>query len=189
MSNQGICVVGIDPGLDGGIALITLGKLGEPGQLWVIPMPTKPGATTASGHKGRDIDCIGIANWLEATACMEDCVIKRVALEVVHSMPKQGVTSSFNFGKGYGCVLGVISTMRLPLLHVQPTRWKKSVLDGLGREKSDAIRFAMSMFPKEDFKATPACKVEHDGMAEATCLAEYARREVLGFVSNNQKAN
>jgi len=184
---RGICVVGIDPGLDGGVSLITLGKLGEIGSLWTIPMPTKPGATTASGRKGRDVDCGALADWLESTASVEDCDIKRVAIEVVHSMPKQGVSSTFNFGKAYGSVIGVVNTLKLPLLFVQPMRWKKAVLDGLGRDKSDAIRFATSLFPKETFKASPACKVPHDGMAEATCIAEYARREVLGFVGSTKQ--
>lgn len=179
---NGICVVGIDPGLDGGVALIELGKLGEVERLWVEPMFTKPGGTTASGRKSREVDCVKLSEWITCTESMVDKKIQRVAVEAVHAMPKQGVTSTFNFGKAYGSILGVIGAMRYPLLSVTPQIWKKSILGGLGKEKSDSIRFAMGLFPKEKFLASPACRVAHDGMAEATCLAEYARREVLGFV-------
>ena len=177
-----ICVVGIDPGLDGGVALIALGKLGEVGDMWVRTMPTKPGGTSASGRKNRDVDCVELANWIEATECMVDCKLQRVAVETVHAMPKQGVTSCFTFGKAYGCVLGVLGARRWPVLHVTPQIWKKAILGGLGKEKSDSIRFAMALFPKEKFLATIGSRTPHDGMAEAVCLAEYARREVLGFV-------
>jgi crossover junction endodeoxyribonuclease RuvC len=187
MGDSKLCVVGIDPGLDGGIALIVLGKLGEVGELWVQPMPTKPAGTTASGRKSREVDCTALAQWIDTTESLVDCKIQRVAVELVHAMPKQGVTSMFNFGKAYGSVLGVLGALRHPVLHVTPQIWKKSILDGLGRDKNDSIRFAMSLFPKETFLASPACRVPHDGMAEATCLAEYARREVLGYVGHAQK--
>jgi len=158
--------VGIDPGLDGGLAIMNNNRL-----CGIKVMPTKPGA-----KGGRDIDAAALANILTSWA-----PIDKVAVEQVHAMKGQGVTSTFNFGKGYGKVLAVIEVLKIPMTSVTPQRWKKSILDGLGRDKNASIRFVQSAFPGVDFRATERCKVPHDGVAEATCLAEYARREVLGF--------
>jgi crossover junction endodeoxyribonuclease RuvC len=165
-------VLGVDPGLDGGVALMILGDRGEPDDLIVIPMPTKPAA------KGRDVDGNAFARFID-DAADKNANIDTAVVEIVHSMPKQGVASSFKFGKSYGRVLGVLEAQMIPIHEVTPQRWKKVVLDGLGRDKADSIRFALNHFPNVNFKATDRSKNHHDGMAEATCLAEYGRRLLL----------
>jgi crossover junction endodeoxyribonuclease RuvC len=42
-------------------------------------------------------------------------------------MPKQGVASSFDFGKSYGIVLGVLAGARVHVEHVSPQRWKRAM--------------------------------------------------------------
>jgi crossover junction endodeoxyribonuclease RuvC len=46
-----------------------------------------------------------------------------VAIEQVHSMPKQGVSTTFKFGMAYGIVLGFFGANHR-VAHVQPTTWK-----------------------------------------------------------------
>lgn len=173
-------VIGIDPGLDGGIASIELGSIGEPVNVVVIRMPTKPGP---AGR--RDVD------GCEVSAFLEDVnyhgTILSVAVESVHSMPRQGVTSAFNFGKGYGKILGIIESLEISLQEPTPVQWQKLVLAGMKtkatkskrRDKNTSIRFVLNQFPKVNLKATDRSKTLHDGMAEAICLAEYARRTIL----------
>lgn len=160
-------VVGIDPGLSGGICLMHLKDSGTTRSVTVRVMPTKDGP-----KKGRDVDSGQLRFLLGGLMPM----IGLVVVEQVHSMPKQGVATTFKFGVNYGRLLGVLETLDLPVQLVTPQRWKKSVLDGLGREKSDAIRWVQGRFPGVSLLPTERCKKPSDGMAEAVCLAEFARR-------------
>ena len=48
-------------------------------------------------------------------------------IERVGAMPGQGVTSMFNFGKGYGIVLGVLAGLEYPINTVTPLEWQKKL--------------------------------------------------------------
>lgn len=96
-----------------------------------------------------------------------------VILENVHSMPKQGVASSFCFGQGLGMWQGIIAALGLPLEMPSPQRWKKEILADQGKDK-DASRFkAIQLFPA---LAAELSRVKDDGRAEAILMAEYGRR-------------
>lgn len=167
-------VIGIDPGLSGAIALMILNLDGSCQKVQAFPMPTKPGA-----KKGMDVSAQGV----RACLAWPNQLLGKVELaliEDVHAMKGQGVTSSFSFGRGYGKVLGVLECLDIPYQTVQPQRWKKAVLDGLGREKSDAIRWVQNRFPTLSLLPTAKSKKPSDGMAEAVCIAEYGRRLLVG---------
>ena len=88
-------------------------------------------------------------------------------VELVHSMPKQGVASSFNFGKSYGIALGVIGSLKIPAVHVSPTKWKKYF--ALSADKEEARALAISKWPaSEHFR-----RKKDNGRAEAALLALY----------------
>ena len=96
-----------------------------------------------------------------------------VILENVHSMPKQGVASSFSFGQGLGMWQGIIAAFGLPLEMPSPQRWKKEMLADQGKDK-DASRFrAIQLFPS---LADQLSRVKDDGRAEAILMAEFGRR-------------
>ena len=64
---------------------------------------------------------------LDSTAfahALQDMRVERLVVENVHSMPKQGVSSTFKFGQGVGIVHGVAGALRLPLTLVTPGQWK-----------------------------------------------------------------
>jgi crossover junction endodeoxyribonuclease RuvC len=63
-----------------------------------------------------------------------------VVIERVHSMPKQGVASTFKFGASYGIILGVVGALGIPSFLVQPAVWKGH--HGLGGKDNDAVRNA-----------------------------------------------
>lgn len=153
--------VGIDPGLDGGLAVVK----GE--EVVAIPMPT-----LEIGGCKREIDANGVAEWLEGHGARGGFV----AVEKVGAMPKQGVSSTFCFGEGYGAIKAVVRVMNYRWTLVTPQVWKKAVLSGFGtKDKNAAIEWCHRTYPSLNLKATPRCRKDHDGMADAVCLARMAR--------------
>lgn len=90
-----------------------------------------------------------------------------VVLEKVHSMPKQGVASSFKFGKNYGIVIGVVGGLRHPLVKMTPQEWKR--VNGLiGKDKDASRQLAMELWPH---LANHFHMRKDDGRAEAALIA------------------
>jgi crossover junction endodeoxyribonuclease RuvC len=81
--------------------------------------------------------------------------VRLVVVEKVGAMPKQGVVSSFSFGKSFGEVLGAIKTLGLALELPMPQAWKKAVLAGTDHSKTAAIAYVRSRFPDASLLATP----------------------------------
>ena len=153
--------LGIDPGLRGGVA--ALDPSGQAIGAW--PMPVA----------GGEIHAAGLADLLRSLRCLDSHQdIGRVCLEKVGAMPKQGVSSTFRFGTGWGMVRGVCAALGIPVVLVMPTQWKKQVLLGLPHDKAGAVQFCTSRWPQTDL-VLPGCRVPHDGLADALCLAEYGR--------------
>lgn len=54
-------------------------------------------------------------------------------IEAVHSMPKQGVSTTFKFGQALGSLHGICAALEIPILTVSPSAWKKDMrLDNEG---------------------------------------------------------
>lgn len=92
------------------------------------------------------------------------------AVERVASMPKQGVASTFNFGKAYGTVLGVIGAAGLPRHDVAPQSWKK-MFNLIGQEKDASRGMAIKMFPD-----APLSRKKDHGIADALLIATWLLR-------------
>ncbi len=153
--------IGIDPGLIGGVA--ALDHAGAVVGLW--PMPVA----------GGEVHPAGLADLLRSLRCLDNHQdIGRVCVEKVSSMPKQGVASTFKFGTGWGMVRGVCAALGASVVLVPSTIWKKRVLLGLPHDKAGAVQFCTSRWPTADL-VLPGCRVPHDGIADALCLAEYGR--------------
>ena len=146
-------IVGIDPGKAGGIAAI------DHDAAHAIPMPVI----------GKEID------GHELAAVLRNLSPDTVIIEKSQAMPGQGVTSMFNYGAGFGRLLGVCEALGIPYRLVTPQAWKKTVLAGTAKDKDAAVAFVRRAYPSIDL--TPGRKrVPHDGMADAVCLAEYGRQ-------------
>lgn len=140
--------IGIDPGKNGGIAFIN--EFDEIIQL----LPFSDDALIQS-----------IKN------CSSDM---KCTLEHVHAMPKQGVSSTFNFGMNFGFIQGVLKAYSIPYELVTPQKWKKEF--SCTSDKNTSIDVCKRLFPTVNLKKTERCKKDHDGMAEALLMAEYGRR-------------
>jgi len=155
--------VGIDPGLDGGIACISH----RIARCWPLP--------TVGKGKYRELDLKA----LEAILRDSDLGATYAAIEHVHAMPKQGVSSTFRFGDGYGQIKGLLAGLGISYTLVRPQRWKKVVLDGLGwqGDKEASVRYCIARWPDLSLLASERCRKPHDGMADALCIAEWRRRQ------------
>jgi hypothetical protein len=140
---------------------------GEPVGLCAVDMPAM---TTSAGK--RVLDHRKLATILGAwTSCYD---IKGATVELVHSMPKQGVTSSFSFGSSFGALCQGIASAGLEFTLIPPATWK--AIYGLrgGRENKELSRAkASELFPGH---ANLWKLKKHDGRAEAVLLAHYASK-------------
>ena len=155
--------IGIDPGKNGGIAIIrSIGiNTFEPYQKIIV----EPYSDDTMISLGYNIDKLSKEN--EQIKCV---------LEKVNAMPGQGVVSMFNFGQNYGFIQGVLKAYNIPFELVPPQKWKKEF--SVTSDKNTSIEVAKRLFPQVNLKATERCKKDHDGMAEALLMAEYARRKL-----------
>ena len=144
--------IGVDPGKNGGIAIIDSDG--------VIAFPFS--------EERLLIELDGIAQEYE-------CICY---LEHVHAMPKQGVSSTFNFGMNFGFIQGVLKAYEIPYELVTPQKWKKEF--SCTSDKNTSIEVCKRLFPNVNLKATERCRKDHDGMAEALLIAEYGRRHYNG---------
>lgn len=93
-----------------------------------------------------------------------------VFVEHVSAMPKQGLSSTFKFGRAFGAILATVQLCGLRLELVTPTTWKK--YHRLGRDKEAARAMALRRFP--DLAEALKRKKDID-RAEALLIAEYGR--------------
>ncbi len=144
--------LGIDPGQSGGWAVLDGGGMYIEGALY------EEGAFLPSVNT---IDPFGPFS----LAC----------LEKVHSFPGQGVASTFKFGTNFGWWQGVLDAFTIPYELITPQRWMKAVLDSGDRSPEHRMAFARRRWPD-----APLTRKKDSGVADALCLAEYARRQIRG---------
>lgn len=142
---------GIDPGLKGAIALIC-----SDGGTLLFDMPIY------RKDKKNWIDVQSLFKILNAIR--QEC--DSIYIEKVHSMPNQGVSSTFKFGKGFGILIGMCTALDFSVRLVTPQSWKKHF--GIGRDKKQSIELANELF-------NVSIQSSKDGQAEALLIAEYGR--------------
>ncbi len=117
-------------------------------------------------------------------------IIDIVVIEKVHSMPGQGVASTFKFGLVYGMQIATVVCKQLPNTFVTPQKWTKEIHQGIKSDlkPKEKSQVAMSqLFPTVDFKG-PRAKKHHEGLTDALLLAEYWRRQSRRTAGQAEKA-
>lgn len=145
--------LGIDVGKTGSISILVEGQ--EP---IVYPIPLQ--------DKEYDINKI--------VEIFSNKIIKPcfAIIERAQCMPKQGIVSSFTFGKGYGILLAILTVMSIPYQIVHSRVWTRVMLDGApGEGKGRALLVAERLFPSW----RPNKKKEWT-FADSLLLMEYGRR-------------
>lgn len=149
--------LGVDPGKAGGLVLID-----DTGR--ILKATAMPDTTD------------DLLDWLMGVNHHAKTVV--AALEKVHSMPKQGVVSSFTFGEGFGQLKMGLAAANIGRTLVDPKTWMKELLipprkktDTSTQWKKRLREFAQSLFPQYSQLITLKT-------ADACLLAEYARRRL-----------
>lgn len=155
-------VVGIDPGVTGAIAIHDGGRLTH-----VDDMPVFGGRT----------DALGLMEYLiEAIPYNAEAV---VYLEDTQAMPKNGSIASYSLGLNTGIVVGVIQSLRHPLVRVKPAAWKVKM--GVTRRDKNAMRGVVrELYPGW---ADHVKRVKDHNRAEAILISRY------GVAQQLQEAN
>lgn len=158
--------LGVDPGLDGALAAC------EPGSVDFVTLFDTPTLTVQGKGAKREYDVHAMARALRGYAAYGPGGVTAL-VELVHAMPGQGVRSMFSMGRGIGVWEGLLAGLGIPYAFVTPQRWKRALMDGMGKDKDAARLTAMRLFPSI---AGSFARKKDDGRAEALLIAEYARR-------------
>ena len=155
-------IIGIDPGLNGAIAVLN----GE--HLTIIDMPTM--TIERNGKSKRQVSASDLAEIikrftpLEMTAPIAFC-------EKVGAVSGQGVTSVFSFGRSFGMIEGILATLQIATTFVPPATWTKGVGRSPGKDASRAR--AMELFPAHQLMFS---RVKDDGRADAALIAYWGQK-------------
>jgi crossover junction endodeoxyribonuclease RuvC len=95
-------------------------------------------------------------------------------VEKVGAMPKQGLRSTWVFAENFGYIQGVLHAFSIPYQLVPPRVWKKEY--SITSDKSQSIDVCRRLFPEVSLKRTERSRIDDNNFAEATLMAEYARR-------------
>lgn len=157
-------IIGIDPGLSGAYA-VYMGGAG------VCPHDLPTLTVTVNKKQKVQLDLHRLYAMLKTYSVMSPHVV----IEQVNAMPKQGITSAFNFGFTNGAIYALVIALGYPVTMVPPSVWKKAMGITGGEEKKDrkdeARKRASQLFP---WIAGYFARVKDDGRAEAALLAYYA---------------
>ena len=128
-------IIGIDPGLSGGIAVLEDNK--------VLEIYDAPVMSEGKKNKKQLNSALLVKLIKKNIQKKEETVM---VVEQVNAMPGQGVTSMFNFGQTFGAIKGICAALGLPIFFVRPAKWKKHF--GLINSSKDASRTkAIEMYP------------------------------------------
>lgn len=148
-------VLGIDPGVNGALAYINQ----QEADVLLLP------------KLGKVLDIAAIAAWMQEHGPFAYAYMEKVA-----SMPKQGVSGIFTFGRAVGSLETAVIMLGIPLRHVTPAAWKKVVLAGTKKDKQAAITYCSRAWPQVRL-VPPRGRVKNSNLADALCIAEYGWRE------------
>lgn len=167
------CIIGIDPGLSGGIAVYdpAAKKL-----VTVFAMPVEKEQKGRSVEKNVDINALALA----ISDAVTEYGVDHIIVEKVAASSQMGVSSAFKFGNGFGIVQAV-AELYVPNVHyVSPQKWKARMM--LPKDKKASIELARKMFGKSPWFMYDS----KDGLAEAALIAFYGARDLVVIEEENE---
>ena len=156
-------ILGIDPGLNGGLAIINNKKK----LVATISMPL---------NTEKHLDVKSVMKFLAGHN------IENAFIESNSAFPGQGVVGMFNFGRITGQIEGVIETLAINLNSIRPKKWQEISHFAISNRlppKERSLFAAKKLFPGYDFgdkSAKPnlvAHTRPHDGIIDAALIAYY----------------
>jgi hypothetical protein len=156
-------IVGIDPGMQGAISVLT--PEGRLEGLWDTPTLM---LKTSRGTR-QEYDVVGMTGILAPYVGPQTHVL----IEESQSLPGQGVRSTWTTGYGFGIWLGILGALGLAHTRVRPAVWKRRL--GLTSDKEQCRLRAMQLYPAADLRLR-----KHHGRAEALLMAWYGSQVGIG---------
>jgi crossover junction endodeoxyribonuclease RuvC len=154
-------ILGVDPDIHGGLAIIELSNGTAPQLIAAIDIPT-----IGVGAKER-VDAIALTEWFLNHGPQHAYV------ERAQAMPRQASSSGFKYGRSVGAIEATIVTSGIPMTIVEPTMWKKAHRLR-GGDKEGARQRALQLFPSAH--AMLSRKKDHQ-RAEAALVALFGNGE------------
>lgn len=143
-------VLGVDPGLTGGLAL--LGRAGQVVAAEAMPVLRNTVPT---------IDARALGAFLRAAQGEEVFAY----VERAQAFPRMAVSSVFNYGVVFGAILQALHDLDIGIEFVQAAKWKRDL--GLTSDKGRSIDRVRLLYP------TLPMKKSEDGIAEAILIARW----------------
>jgi crossover junction endodeoxyribonuclease RuvC len=155
-------ILGCDPGVHGGLAIVEINDGAAPQLVDAIDVPT-----IGTGAKER-VNVHAVQEWVLHHG-PQHAFIERGA-----SMPRQGVASTYKFGRSVGALEAIIALCNVSLEIIEPSMWKRA-LRLKGKDKEGSRQRALEMFPHAQHLL--ARKKDHQ-RAEAMLIAVYGARSL-----------
>jgi crossover junction endodeoxyribonuclease RuvC len=162
--------IGIDPGLSGAIAVIN----DTDNSVQLFDTPT---TVVKSGKKNNNVyvesEIVKILSFYPTDNT-------KVGLEKQFPMAgrdgrSQGLSSTFKTGYGFGMWVGMLSALKLPFDLLTSQKWKKAMLDGMGKEKAASCVRAQQLYPDCELFTLRGRAL--DGRGDALLIATYIKSQ------------
>lgn len=169
---------GIDPGLTGGI--IEINYDGKIINNFVIPTYTVNKGTQKKPKNKKYINVRQLSLMMSKLNRSST-----IYLESVHSMPGQGVSSTFRFGECFGMLKGILAAQNRKYELITPQKWTKLMHDGIDAEKAKDKSYILfesfdDSIKKSLYNITKSGRISskvHSGKLDAYLIACYALSE------------
>jgi crossover junction endodeoxyribonuclease RuvC len=160
--------VGVDPGLNGGIAIIN-----QKGIATARVMPTV--AIKRGGKNRHTYDHAELARLFKEIG-EADCY---VCVEEQQAFPGQGVVSMYSIGYGYGMLIQCLHDFNIRFETVKAKEWQKmfGILGKKGDTKTQAARVCKKLYPKVNLYSSIRATKPHSGKADAILICTYGKKE------------
>jgi crossover junction endodeoxyribonuclease RuvC len=148
-------ILGADPGIAGGLAIVEILADVAPRLIDAIDIP---------------IHGVAAKERVDVTAVCAFIVRHQPThafIERAQAMPKQGASSGFKYGRAVGAIEAAVTCCDIPVTIVEPSMWKR-IHRLPGKDKEAARQRALQLFPAAH--AMLARKKDH-GRAEAALIA------------------
>lgn len=120
--------------------------------------------------------------------------IRHAGFEDNHAQLGRAAGSTFEFGHITGFLYGLLIAYKIPHTLAKPAQWQKEMWQGckiikkksstgktmVNDTKATSEIAAMRLYPGYDFRKSDLAKNPHDGKIDATLIAEYTRRKIVG---------
>src|SRR5262249_55428915 len=106
-------ILGVDPGIHGGVAIVELYDGAAPPLLVAID-----NHVAGIGAKER-VDVLAVRTWILSHQP------QHALIERGQAMPKQGASSGYKYGRAVGSIEAAVTCCEIPITIIEPSMWKK----------------------------------------------------------------